>query len=112
VLEEIVGEINDELDEIEKSYTKIDENNYIFEGRVQINDFYKILDIRENIFEDLKGDADTLAGLILELTGKLPKKHEVIDHKYFKFKVKSADDRKFKQLYVTTKETFTKINEQ
>ncbi|MDH3382123.1 MAG: gliding motility-associated protein GldE [Flavobacteriaceae bacterium] len=110
ILEEIVGEINDELDEVEKSHTQIDENNYIFEGKTQINDFYKILDIQENIFDNIKGDADTLAGLILEITGKLPKKHEVIDHKYFKFKVKSADERKIKQIYVTTKANLNKSN--
>ncbi len=103
ILEEIVGDINDELDDVEKTYTRINKDTYIFEGKTQLNDFYKILNIEENIFDEIKGDADTLAGLILELTGKLPKKHEIIEHKNFKFKVKSADDRKIKQLFVTIK---------
>lgn len=111
ILEEIVGEINDELDDVEKNFAKIDDHNYIFEGKTQINDFYKILDIQENIFEDIKGDSDTLAGLILELTGKLPKKHEIVDYKNYRFKVKSADERKIKQLYVTIRDNVKIVNE-
>ncbi len=103
VLEEIVGEINDELDDVEKIFTKINDNTYIFEGKTLLNDFYKIFNIEDTVFDDVKGDADTLAGLILELTGKMPQINEIIEYGDFNFKVKSVDNRRIKQIIVTVK---------
>lgn len=101
ILEEIVGEITDEYDDEESIYTKISENQYIVEGKILLNDFYKILNVNENIFNDIKGDADTLAGLILELRGEIPKKDEKISYKNFIFKVISVDKRRIIKIHVT-----------
>ena len=76
ILEEIVGEITDESDEDQLLYRKLDEKTYIFEGKILLNDFYKILDIEEDLFEDVRGESETLAGLILELTGEIPQKDQ------------------------------------
>jgi putative hemolysin len=101
ILEEIVGEITDEYDYEENIYTKIDENQYIVEGKILLNDFYKILNINKDVFSDIKGEADTLAGLILELRGELPKKDEKISYKNFIFKVVSVDKRRIIKIHVT-----------
>lgn len=101
ILEEIVGEITDEYDYDENIYTKIDENQYIVEGKILLNDFYKILNISEDVFSDIKGEADTLAGLILELRGDLPGKDEKISYKNFIFTVTSVDNRRIKKIHVT-----------
>jgi len=103
ILEEIVGEITDESDNDEAFYVKIDEENYLFEGKVLLNDFFKVYNVDEEIFDEVKGEADTLAGLILELKGELPRKNEVISCKGFDFTVKSVDQRRIKQLQVTLK---------
>ena len=103
ILEEIVGEITDETDEDEAVYTKIDPNNYIFEGKVSLNDFYKILEINERTFEEIKGDADTLAGLILEIKGEIPVKNEKIKFMDFEFKIISVDNRRIKKIHITLK---------
>ena len=101
ILEEIVGEITDEYDYEESIYTKIDENQYIVEGKILLNDFYKILNINEDVFDDIKGEADTLAGLILELRGEIPRKDEKISYKNFVFKVISVDKRRIIKIHVT-----------
>lgn len=101
ILEEIVGEITDESDQEEASYVKIDEYNYLFEGKTAINDFLKIFNLDEEIFDDIKGDADTLAGLILESRGELPARNEIFHYKDFEFTVKSVDKRRIKQIKVT-----------
>jgi len=101
ILEEIVGEITDESDEEESIYTQIDANNYIFEGKVSLNDFYKILDIDEHIFDEIKGDADTLAGLILEIKGEFPHKNEKLKFKKFEFKIVAVDTRRIKKIHVS-----------
>ena len=85
----------------ESIYTKISENQYIVEGKILLNDFYKILNVNENIFNDIKGDADTLAGLILELRGEIPEKDEKISYKKFIFKVISVDKRRIIKIHVT-----------
>lgn len=103
ILEEIVGEITDETDVDEAMYSKIDVNNYIFEGKVYLNDFYKILNVEEDIFDNIKGDADTLAGLILELKGEFPQKNDVIKYSNFDFKIISVDSRRIKKIQVTLK---------
>ena len=91
ILEEIVGEINDEYDEEEKSYVRINANTYIFEGKTLLSDFYKILKLDDDIFADVEGDADTLAGLLLELKGDFPKLHERIEYGQFKFEIVEID---------------------
>ena len=101
ILEEIVGEITDEYDDEESIYTKIDDNQYIVEGKILLNDFYKIFNVDETIFDDVKGEADTLAGLILELRGDLPLKDEKISYKNFIFKVVSVDKRRIIKIHVT-----------
>jgi putative hemolysin len=103
LLEEIVGEITDEFDEEEKFYTKISETKYLFDGKTLLNDFYKVIGSEEAIFEDVKGDADTLAGLILELKGEFPVKHDIINCKNFVFSIEAVDNRRIKQIKVEIK---------
>ncbi|MCX6232681.1 MAG: gliding motility-associated protein GldE [Bacteroidetes bacterium] len=103
ILEEIVGEINDEFDIAaeEVDYSKIDDNNYLFEGKTTLNDFYKILGLDEKVFEDIKGESDTLAGLLLENQGKIPEKNTVIQLYNFTFKVEAVDNRRIKRIKIT-----------
>jgi gliding motility-associated protein GldE len=101
ILEEIVGEIADEADEDDKFYTQINENTYLFDAKILLNDFYKILHSEPTIFDAVKGDADTLAGLILELKGEIPEKNEEIEYKQFTFKIEAVDSRRIKQIRVT-----------
>lgn len=108
ILEEIVGEITDESDEEVPIYTMIDVNNYLFDGKILLNDFYKVLNTEENIFDDVKGEADTLAGLILEIRGEMPRKNDIITYKNFTFHIKSVDTRRIKQMLVNIKNTKSK----
>jgi len=101
ILEEIVGEITDETDEEEALYTQIDNNTFIFEGKAQLNDFYKLLNLDEHIFDDVKGDADTLAGLILEIKGEFPGKNDLIKYKDFEFRIVAIDKRRIRKIQVT-----------
>ena len=94
IIEEIVGDINDEYDEQEIVYTRDKNGAYIFEASTLLNDFYKITDIDENTFQEVEGDADTLAGLILELKGELPRKDEVITYEGHQFKILEVDNRR------------------
>lgn len=105
VLEEIVGEITDEFDEEEKFYTKISENKYLFDGKTMLNDFYKVLGLEESVFDDIKGEADTLAGLILELKGEIPAKNDTINCKNYVFTIEAVDNRRIKQIKVDIKNT-------
>ena len=100
VLEEIVGEINDEYDEEEKSYTRINANTYVFEGKTLLTDFYRILELDDDVFEEVEGDADTLAGLMLELKGDIPSEHERIDYKNFKFEIVELDGHRISKIKV------------
>ncbi len=101
VIEEIVGDISDEFDDEELVYSKLDEKNYVFEGKIHLKDFFKVLKIDEEIFEDAIGDADTLAGFLLEVAGKFPEKSEEIQFKNYLFKVESLDGRRIKRIKVT-----------
>ena len=100
VLEEIVGEINDEYDEEERSYTRINANTYVFEGKTLLTDFYRILELDDDVFEEVEGDADTLAGLMLELKGDIPSEHERIDYKNFKFEIVELDGHRISKIKV------------
>ncbi|MEO9572314.1 MAG: gliding motility-associated protein GldE [Polaribacter sp.] len=102
VIEEIVGDINDEFDDDDLSYSKIDANNYIFEGKTSIKDFCKVLDDEdEEIFEEEKGESETLAGFILEISGKFPKKGEKINFKNYTFTIEALDKKRIKQVKAT-----------
>jgi gliding motility-associated protein GldE len=101
ILEEIVGEISDESDEEEMIVTKIDAFNYLFEGKIQLNDFFRTLEVNEEIFDDIKGDSDTLAGLILDIKGEMPVKGEVIQYKNYLFKIEMVDKRRIKLIKFT-----------
>ncbi len=98
IIEEIVGEISDETDEEDKLFRKIDAKTYIFDGKIQLNDFYKILDIKEDIFEKIRGEADSLAGLILEKKEDIPKEGDMIKIDEFEFIIEAADNRKIKKI--------------
>ena len=100
ILEEIVGEINDEYDEEEKSYTRINANTYVFEGKTLLSDFYKILDIDDDTFEEVEGDADSLAGLLLEIKGDFPELRERIDFQNFSFEVSELDGHRISKIKV------------
>ncbi len=100
ILEEIVGEINDEYDEEQKTYVRVNANTYIFEGKTLLADFYKILHLDDDIFDDAEGDADTLAGLILELKEDFPRLHERIDFKGFRFEIIGIDGHRISRIKV------------
>ena len=100
ILEEIVGEINDEYDEEVKPYTRINANTYIFEGKTLLSDFYKILDLDDETFEEVQGDADSLAGLLLEIKGDFPELHERIDFQNYTFEVTELDGHRISKIKV------------
>lgn len=98
ILEEIVGEINDEYDEKEETFIRLPNNTYIFEACTLLNDFIKIVDADQDIFKDIEGEADTLAGLILEIKGELPKKNDVVTYHGHKFTILEVDNRRIKKI--------------
>ncbi len=100
ILEEIVGEIADESDEDEVIYSQINESTYLFEGKTLLNDFRKILELDDEYFEDIKGDADTIAGLILEIKGEIPRKNQSINYKNLTFTIEAVDKRRIKRIRV------------
>ncbi|WP_455260869.1 gliding motility-associated protein GldE [Prevotella jejuni] len=101
ILEEIVGEINDEFDEDERNYTKLASNTYLFEGKTLLKDFLKILNLPDDEFDDIEGDADSLAGLLLEIKGDFPAVHEVLIYKDYKFEVLEIEERRISKVKVT-----------
>ena len=111
ILEEIVGDITDEYDEEEKMYTKIDNHTFIFEAKIQLNDFYKIDEINEDDFVKVTEDVETLAGLVLELKGDIPQKNEKIDFGRYVFEIMAADNRRIKKIKLHIKNDFTKQQE-
>ena len=94
IIEEIVGEINDEYDEEERPYVKINDRTYVFEAKTLLSDFFKIVKLDSDVFEEVEGDADTLAGLLLEIKGEFPKLHEKIEYEHFEFEVLEMDARR------------------
>jgi gliding motility-associated protein GldE len=101
IIEEIVGEINDEFDEVEADYKKIADNIYVFEAKTSLNDFSRVFEIDGAYFEKAKGESETLAGLIIELFGRIPSAGEEIEFEDFTFKVQSVDTRRIKKVRVT-----------
>ena len=104
ILEEIVGEITDESDENALLFKKLDEKTFIFDGKIMLNDFCKIINTEEDCFESIRGESETLAGLILELTGEIPQKGQSVVFQHFKFSVESADRRRIKEIRVEIKQ--------
>ncbi len=102
VLEEVIGEIKDEFDDVKEiEYTKLDDNNFIFEGKTAINDVCKIMDIPSDAFDIYSGDADSLAGMILELKGEMPKQGEVLDKNIFVFRILEMNATRIIKIKIT-----------
>lgn len=101
IIEEIVGDISDEFDDEDVFYSKLDDKNYVFQGKILMNDFYRVLEIEGEEFEEEKGDSDTLAGFILEIHGKIPKRNEKIYFKNYLFVIEAADSRRITSLKLT-----------
>jgi gliding motility-associated protein GldE len=104
IIEEIVGDITDEYDDEDVVYSKLDDRNYVFEGKTPLVDIYKILDINGENFEEAKGESDTLAGFILELSGRIPPKNEKVRFEDYLFTVEAADKRRVKRVKITLPE--------
>lgn len=104
VIEEIVGDISDEFDDENINYSQIDEKNYLFEGKINLKDFYRIIDVDEDSFEIRKGEAETLAGFILEIVGNFPKKGQKIQFENCLFSIEVVDKKRVKQIKVTLDE--------
>lgn len=102
ILEEIIGEIQDEFDqESELEYRRLDDYNYIFEGKTMLNDVCRVVGLDTTTFDEIKGDSDSLAGLILEIAGRFPKTKQVISHENYHFKIIEADKRRIIQVKIT-----------
>ena len=103
ILEEIVGDISDEFDDEDIIFTKIDDNTYLFDGKISLKDFYRVTDVDEEPFEEAKGEAETLGGFILEISGNFPEKGKKIKFNGNIFTVESVDSRRIIQIKVTFK---------
>jgi len=101
IIEEIVGDISDEFDDDDIIYSKLDALNYVFEGKTALNDFYRILNIEGALFENAKGESDSLAGFILELTGSIPEKNEKITFDKFTFTIEGVNKRRVTTIKVS-----------
>jgi len=102
IIEEIVGDISDEFDDEGIIYSQLDDYNWVFEGKTSLNDFYKIVkDIDEAAFESKKGEAETIAGFVLEISGSFPRKNEIINFKNYAFTIEAVDKKRIKQLKFT-----------
>lgn len=101
IIEEIVGDISDEFDDEDINFSQIDERNFLVEGKIYLKDFYRIIDVDEDVFEDRKGEAETLAGLLLEILGNFPKKGQQVHFAKCTFTVELVDKKRIKQIKVT-----------
>ncbi|KQB37972.1 GldE protein [Flavobacterium daejeonense] len=101
VIEEIVGDISDEFDDEDINFSQIDERNFLFEGKINLKDFYRIVDVDEELFEEKKGEAETLAGFILEISGNFPAKGQKIAFENCLFTIEVVDKKRIKQIKVT-----------
>jgi gliding motility-associated protein GldE len=101
IIEEIVGDISDEFDGDNVNFSKIDDKNYLFEGKINLKDFYRIIEVEEELFETTKGEAETLAGFILEILGNFPKKDQKITFGNCTFTIEAVDKKRVKQIKVT-----------
>ena len=103
ILEEIIGEIKDEFDDEETGNKKLDEHTYVFEGRTMINDVCKIMGMPTDTFDEVRGDSDSLAGLILEIAGYIPQADDVIQSGDFEFTIMEANRSRINKVKVTIK---------
>lgn len=102
IIEEIVGDISDEFDDEDLIFSKLDDFNYVFDGKTTLRDFYRVVKIRdEDSFEDNKGESETIAGFVLEIAGSFPKRGEVVKFMNYEFVVESLDKKRLKQIKVT-----------
>lgn len=101
IIEEIVGDISDEFDQDDLSYSKLDALNYVFEGKTTLKDLQKVLQLNESILDEEEIEAETLAGLLLEITGKFPKKHDLIKYRGYHFLIEAVDKKRIKQVKIT-----------
>ena len=101
VIEEIVGDISDEFDGVDINFSQIDDKNFLFEGKINLKDFYRIVAVDVSVFEDRKGEAETLAGFLLEIVGNFPKKGLKINFSNCSFLIESVDKKRIKQIKVT-----------
>ena len=102
IIEEIVGDISDEFDDEDLIYSKLDDFNYVFEGKTTLKDFYRVVKIDdEEEFEEQKGESETIAGFVLEIAGSFPKRGEKVKFKDYEFLVESLDKKRLKQIKVT-----------
>ena len=104
IIEEIVGDINDEFDDDGIQFSKLDSSNYIFEGKTSLNDVLKTIDCVSDFFDPIKGESDTLAGLILEMKGNIPENGEILKYEQYSFTVESVDKNRVKRVKVTINE--------
>ena len=101
ILEEIVGEIRDEYDDEERTYTILNDHTWVFEAKTQLTDFYKVTQLDDTTFDDVAGDADTVAGLLLELKGEFPALHEKVVYDRYEFEVLEMDNRRILKVKFT-----------
>lgn len=102
IIEEIVGDISDEFDDEDLVYSKLDDFNYVFDGKTALKDFYRVIKIDDaTIFEEQKGESETIAGFVLEIAGNFPKKGDVVAFKAYQFLIESLDKKRLKQIKVT-----------
>ena len=104
ILEEIVGEINDEYDDEEKTFTRLNKNTYIFEGKTLLSDFCRILEVSDEEFAEVEGDADTVAGLLLEIKGDFPVIHEKLEYRNYLFEIMELEERRISRVKVVIRE--------
>ena len=112
IIEEIVGEIHDEYDDEERTYVVLNDHTWVFEAKTLLTDFYKVTKIDETEFEEVSGEADTLAGLLLELKGEFPALHERVSYKNYEFEVLEMDSRRILKVKVTIKKPLTVVSEE
>ena len=105
VLEEIFGEISDEFDEDDLNYSRIDDNTYLFDGKTMLNDMTKVMDIDIDFFDDIRGEADTLAGLVLEINQSMPDKGDKVSYANFDFYIEVVDERRVQSIKVVKNES-------
>jgi putative hemolysin len=111
IIEEILGEINDEFDDEEADYKRLEDNVYLFEAKTSLNDFARVFDLDSTHFEKVKGESETLGGLLIELFSRIPHSGEEIDFEPFKFKIQSVDTRRIKKIKITLIKSLENISE-
>jgi len=100
ILEEIFGEIHDEFDEDETFYSRINEYTFVFEAKMLINDMCRFMEVDTDVFDEVRNEADTVGGMLLEISGELPEQGQIIPFKEFRFHIESVDKRRIKRVKV------------